>query len=309
MITVAIPFHKGFGYLAEAIASVERQTTPDWSLLVVDNCGEPDDQATAFMARYTDPRIRHVRNESNLGMAGNFNRCLDLATTGLVTLLHSDDALEPEYCARMLRAGVDYPDATAFFCRASAIDADGQPIFSFPDHYKEWTIPTATREFAVQGEAGAAAIVRGNFIMAPTLCYRRSKLGAHRFTRDWLMVLDLELYMRLITTGHVFVGLPGRDYRYRRHGANATTQFTATLLRFDEEVRIYDQLADQFRALGWKRASRIARRKTVIGLNLLYCAANHFARLEIKDGVGKLRFLQQRLLRWPTDSARPSASE
>src|SRR5262245_21930060 len=127
-ITIAIPFYKGLDYLARAIASVFAQTVADWSLVVVDNGGEA--ATPSFMERFNDARVRYVRNPTNLGMAGNFNRCLDLAETELVTLLHHDDELEPSYAARMLKAAADYPTAAAFFCQATIIDERSQRIFS-----------------------------------------------------------------------------------------------------------------------------------------------------------------------------------
>lgn len=60
------------------------------------------------------------------------------------------------------------------------------------------------------------------------------------------MVPDLDLVTRLLLEGEHLIGLPQRGYRYRRHGESATVQYTASLLRFDEEVRIYDQLSVRY---------------------------------------------------------------
>ena len=60
-------------------------------------------------------RVRYLRNPKNLGMAENWNRCLDVADTELVTLLHGDDELCPEYGLRMTDAMKAHPSAAAAF--------------------------------------------------------------------------------------------------------------------------------------------------------------------------------------------------
>ena len=138
-LTVAIPFYKGQAYLRRAIESVLRQTSPDWRLVVCDDGPEPG--TADLVASFGDPRVRYLKNERNLGMAGNWNRCLDAADTDLVNLLHNDDELLPDYVGEMLRAGCAFPDAAAFFCRAKVIDADGRATFSLVDYVKRFLQP------------------------------------------------------------------------------------------------------------------------------------------------------------------------
>src|SRR5262245_51972717 len=135
-LTVAIPFYKGHEYLRRAIESVRRQSSPDYRLVVCDDGPEPG--TADLVASFGDPRMRYLRNERNLGMAGNWNRCLAAADTDLVNLLHNDDELLPNYVEVMLRAGREYPDAAAFYCRAKVIDADGKETFSIVDFVKRF---------------------------------------------------------------------------------------------------------------------------------------------------------------------------
>ncbi|UUZ60009.1 glycosyltransferase family 2 protein [Nocardioides sp. B-3] len=124
-ITFAIPYYRGRDYLSEAIGSVLAQTVSDWQLLVVDDCGpEPADDV---VAAFHDPRITYVRNERNLGLAGNWNECVRLTTTPPVTILHGDDRLLPDYAARVLAAAEAQPGVTVLFTDTVNIDGDGAP--------------------------------------------------------------------------------------------------------------------------------------------------------------------------------------
>src|SRR5262245_39649307 len=133
-LTFAIPFYSGIRFLPDALKSVLAQRDPNWRALVCDDGEVPG--VEDLVRSFGDPRIRYYKNEANLGMARNWNRCIDLAETDLVTLLHEDDLLLPGYCGIMRRAAAEHPDATAFYCQAHIIGADGEPAFSFPDFIK-----------------------------------------------------------------------------------------------------------------------------------------------------------------------------
>jgi glycosyltransferase involved in cell wall biosynthesis len=289
-LTIAIPFYRGRAFLRQAIASVLRQRNPAWRLLVCDDCG-PEQGIAELVKGHDDPRIRYHRNERNLGMAANWNRCLDLADTDLVNLLHADDELLDNYADVMLRAAARHPRAVAFFCGARVIDERGRERFSFPDFVKRFLVPRANGALGLEGRTALETLLRGDFIMCPTVCYRKSVLGPRRFATAWQQVQDLELFTRLLLEGETLVGLPDRAYAYRRHPANATALNTHTLLRFEEEARLYDQLAGAAAERRWAVAERLARGKWIIKLHLLYRAAADLLRLRPRDAWRKLALL------------------
>ena len=294
-ITIAIPYYSGFPYLQTALKSAREQSISDWQIIVVDNSA--DRKIEDYVNSHGDARICYHKNARNLGMVGNFNRCLDLAPTDLMVILHADDELDKDYCKLMCQAANDYPEAAAFFCGAHIIDEEGKSKFSFPDYVKKWLIPSTRDVVKIEGDAGASALMRGNFIMAPTLCFRKSKLKDRRFDENWKQVLDLDLTTRLLLEGEHLIGLPQCGYRYRRHGTNATVQHTTNLLRFDEEVRIYDKLSVSYHDKGWVRAARVARAKNIIKLNLIYCFVRDVLTFQMSSARSKLGFFYHRLLR------------
>jgi hypothetical protein len=288
-LTFAIPYYSGLGYLEKAVASVFAQTRPGWRLLVCDDGNDPE--AEALVRARRDDRVAYHRNERNLGMAANWNRCLDLAATDLVTLLHADDELLPGYADTMLDVAGRNPDAVAFFCAAHVIDEHGRACFSFPDAFKRLLVPSARGAFILKGEPALQALLRGNFIMCPTLCYRKSRLAPRRFDPGWKMAQDLRLTAGLLLDGETLVGDPRVAYAYRRHAHNATVQYTDSLLRFQEEARLYDELAREARRRGWVRAARVAERKGIIKLHLAYRLLQDLGRGRLRRAGEKLALL------------------
>lgn len=299
-ITFAIPFYSGKEYLRRAIESVLGQSNPDWELLVCDDCG-PEGDLSSFLSGIVPPeRFRYVRNEKNMGMAGNWNRCLDLAKTDLVTLLHSDDELLPDYTAIMLEYATRYPEEAAFFCRTKIIGSRSEPVFSFPDFVKRFLRPSDGESYALCGEEALTRLLRGNFIMCPTLCYRKSVIGERRFNGDWKMVLDLDFTSRLLLDGLTLRGVPEVLYAYRRHTENATAKYTQDLSRFDEERRISDQLAKVAENRGWLSAFHAGDRKTVLKLHVVYRILEDLSKARIRASWAKFRYLLKNFARRKT---------
>ena len=92
-ITVAMPVYNGEGYVHLAIQTVLDQTYSDFELLIVDNCST--DGTLEVVKAFSDPRIRLHVNSSNLGMVGNWNRSVELATGEYIKFLSHDDLLDP----------------------------------------------------------------------------------------------------------------------------------------------------------------------------------------------------------------------
>lgn len=290
-ITFAIPFHAGPDYLRRAIGSLLAQRDSTWTAFVCDNAStEPgiEDRVRAW----GEGRVGYVRNPTNLGMAGNFNRCIDLADTELVTLLHADDELEPDYCETLRAAADRHRGAAAVFCHANIIGPDSEPWFSLADVVKQFVDPATRREVVLEGEPGIRALLKANFIMAPTLCFRKAVLGAHRFPEGLKFILDWELTTKLLLDGESLVGLPDRCYRYRRHHESATEELGRSQLRFSEESAYYNRMLEIVRARGWEECTRLATQKRMLKLNMAYRALKSVALCQFGDAGQRFRLLR-----------------
>ncbi|HEX5064019.1 MAG TPA: hypothetical protein VFV99_31785, partial [Kofleriaceae bacterium] len=213
--------------------------------------------------------------------------------TDLVTVLHADDELMPGYCALMRGASLRHPQAAAFYCRTEVIDADGNRTFSLLDAVKDRLInPSVGKETLLSGEPGFYALLHGNFINAPTLCFRKSVLGNRRFPNH-KFILDWELTSQLVLDGDTIVGLPERCYRYRRHPEAATSQYTKSQLRFREESEFFDLMIALAQRRGWTRSERFARKKRIVKLNLLYFALRSAARGDLAEARRDIQMLRE----------------
>jgi glycosyltransferase involved in cell wall biosynthesis len=287
-ITFAVPYYRQAAYLLEAVESVRAQTIDDWELVIVDNCGpEPADE---LVSRLGDDRIRYLRNSSNIGIARNWNECLRQSRTDLVTLLHSDDRLLPEYGSAVLDAAQRMPAVAAVFTDTVIIGPDGLPARSLPDFVKRFARRSRTDHF-VEGDQGLSSILSNNYIFCPSLCYRKSRIEREPFDNRWAMVLDLDNTSRLLLNEGKLFGIRRPLYEYRRHGANQTSMLTADSSRFVDEIALYREISQRARAQGWTRSAGAARRRSMVRAHLSMQTLNELLHARVGPAREKARLL------------------
>ena len=98
LVTIAIPTYKRAKYLKEAIDSALNQKDfHDYEVIVVDNDPENEFHVEKLISTYPKDKIKYYRNEKNIGMVGNWNRCIELSEGKWVSLLNDDDYLKNNF--------------------------------------------------------------------------------------------------------------------------------------------------------------------------------------------------------------------
>ena len=126
-VSIMIPTYKRTDCLRNAIKSVVNQKTNyRFELVIVDNnCETTDEEITNLLATFEPYDISYYRNDKNIGMFGNWNRCVNLAKSRWIVILSDDDELCDNYITMMMDTVKAYPDCGALTCRYNLIDADG----------------------------------------------------------------------------------------------------------------------------------------------------------------------------------------
>ncbi|HJW28009.1 MAG TPA: glycosyltransferase family 2 protein, partial [Saprospiraceae bacterium] len=100
-ISIVIPTYNGAEYLCECLDSVLDQSYTDFEIIIVDDTSK---DATLKIAReyaHRDKRITIHENSINLGLVGNWNRCVEIARADWIKFVFQDDYLYPD-CLRAL---------------------------------------------------------------------------------------------------------------------------------------------------------------------------------------------------------------
>lgn len=107
--SVIIPLYNKAPYVAKTVESVLAQTHGDYELIIIDNGST--DGSNGVIAQITDPRIRIVRLEENVGVSNARNKGVELSTAPYVTFLDADDWWESTFLEEMAGLTERHPGA------------------------------------------------------------------------------------------------------------------------------------------------------------------------------------------------------
>lgn len=127
IVSVMIPtWNPNPVYLKEALDSVLMQ---DWGptqmqIGIVDDCSTQIDVKKLLNEWNLDVRVEYYQNETNRGIGGNWNSCIEKSKGEWIHILHQDDCvLEGFYKATIHHASADKIEFS--FCRTQFINPDG----------------------------------------------------------------------------------------------------------------------------------------------------------------------------------------
>lgn len=104
-VSVLMPTYNQQDFVGAAIAAILSQDAPPFDLIIADDCSTDAtwDRIKEAVAGYTGShRVRLVRNERNLGVNGNLNRMIALATGNVLIAAAGDDVSAPDRVSRIV---------------------------------------------------------------------------------------------------------------------------------------------------------------------------------------------------------------
>jgi GT2 family glycosyltransferase len=197
----------------------------------------------AIAESFRDPRVAVHRFENRRGLAGNWNRAFELASTPYVVIAHQDDRYLPDHLSLMLALIKSHPRAFAAHSRAFLIDEAGARLQTSADRFKERFWPDE-EPYERTPEEELRVLEKGNYIICPSVIYRMAAVRTiGPFDEAYQFVTDWELWLRGLLAGFTLPGTHQRLIEWRRHSASATTAHEQSMLRYDEELSLLEWLA------------------------------------------------------------------
>jgi glycosyltransferase involved in cell wall biosynthesis len=197
-LSVCIPVYNGATTVGRSIESVLAQSFRDFECIVLDN--NSSDETAAKAEAFTDPRVRLVRNVTNIGMVGNHNKCVQIARGQLIQFVHADDWLLPR-CLEKLVPAFDAPNVGLAFARRRVETTDT----SWKDRYGRLDGPLQPLSQVNEGSELVrkylAAGADGNPIGEPTsvMVRRETLIAAGGFRPEVPQLQDVDAWMRVLS--------------------------------------------------------------------------------------------------------------
>lgn len=238
-VTVVTPFWNAAGTLAEAVASVQAQTRPDWEMILIDDGSTDGSAGLAAALAAAEPRLRLVSLGANRGPAAARNAGIRAARGRFIAFLDADDRWHHD----KLAVQIGYMEAVGApftFAAVRRITAEGRPLGVLP----------------APARVDHARLLRGNVIPCQTAAYDAAHFGRVEMP-DLPRRQDYGLWLTLLAEGGEAHGLPQvlADWRMRPGSLSANKLRAAA-----GTWRVYREVAGLGRArAAWFLAQNLAR--------------------------------------------------
>lgn len=218
LVTFLVPCFNYAHFLAECVESILKQSHGNLEVLILDDASKDDTPRVA--AQFTDPRVRYVRHEKNLGLSRNFNAGLELARGEFLWLISADDCLANETSLERALAEFGREKDLAMVWSAPLPIGDvghWHSVFYQEPSPREW----ATADLSLD-------LVKANFVCAPGVLARTASykhIGGYPVEAPYLA--DWYCWFRFSLLGKSRY-LPDPLACYRVHQTNWTSSINST---------------------------------------------------------------------------------
>lgn len=221
-------------FLADAIASLETQTYPDWELIIVDDAStDLENDRVMEEARNRNPgKIKILKNETNINnISVSWNRALDMISGEYISFLDNDNRKRPDFIGKMAKYLDEHEKDLAVGCYNQMIDAQGKSISGIHDAASRIT---------------RTSILEENKVDSGELMVRRTAIErVGYFDERCLLSEDWDMIIRLVFTGSIGV-IPEALAEYRCHSEN---RMHSKVVPLDEEYKFVDHVRNKNRFL------------------------------------------------------------
>lgn len=199
LVSICIPAYNSGDTIAGTIDSVLRQTYQNLEVVVVDDHSTDGTAAVVEGLAARDARVKFYQNEQNLGMSGNWNRCLSLCSGAYVKLICADDKIFPDALEKEVAAMEQNPSVNMVESDTRLEDIHGQSRGTFYRYHKKGLVDGK--------KLAKRSLMLNNFFGAPVNnLLRRSALErVGGFDAEFEYILDFDLWVRMACSGDVYI--------------------------------------------------------------------------------------------------------
>jgi glycosyltransferase involved in cell wall biosynthesis len=135
-VSVCLLTYNRAQWLPQTLQSVLAQTFQHYELIINDNGSTDNTEEVCRKFEANDGRVRYFRNETNLGVVGNYQTALERTSGEYVAFLHDNDQFHPDLLAKWVEALDKYPSAGFVFNSIEFVDFNDNHLrswlFSYP---------------------------------------------------------------------------------------------------------------------------------------------------------------------------------
>ena len=264
LVSICIPAYNNAEYILETINNILSQSYKNIELIVVDDRSR--DNTVEVLKSVKDKRIRVYENEENLGMAGNWNRCLELCQGKYIKLICADDLLHKRLIEKEVAIMEAYPEVNLVQSDTQFIDLNGRPKGFYRRYYKTGLVDGK--------KASKFSVFTRDYLGAPLANMIRKStydiLGG--FDENLVYIIDYDFFMKLANYGKIYIIHKPLNYFRIRNDSNTGQVMGGGKedIYIAEHRQLVEKYADELNLSKWQIELSVKIRKVMSFLGSIY---------------------------------------
>ena len=283
-ISVCIPTYNQSQYLAQAVKSAYNQSFKPLEIIISDDCSTDSTRDVMNVLASEIPVLRIFVQPVNLGIAGNTDHCLRMATGDYIVRLDSDDYLAPHYLEKLSALLEQNPNAGYAHSAVQEVNQGGDYIL----------IRQLARKSGYQNaEVALHAAVKGYRVSANIIMFTRKALQKVNYISDrpnYVEDYHLSASLAAAGFGNVYINEVLCFYRVWVDAGKA--RLRRKLMEIVGIYKVYSQVLEPaFKERNWSLKS-IKRNRTIVASVQADCLSwNVYStaeKMQLKEALGQL---------------------
>lgn len=250
-ISVLIPTYNYAKYLPSAINSVLSQTYKNFELIIIDNCSEDNTVSIIESYKKKDSRIIFFKNDTNIGMTENWNKCLSLSSGKYIKFLNADDVLEKNILKEYVTV-LEMDSKVALVTCWKIFIGDRKGI------YKQPCIGKMSGNDVIKSTLNTT-----NWIGEPSLVmFRRENLWNGTFNTSLRWLPDWDMWLRQLQIGDIYI-VPQVLCHIRIHSNQETKNLSSISHTVFEEYYYYSHYLEETKTFSIDNGNYLVKQKAI----------------------------------------------
>lgn len=199
LVSIVIPAYNNENTIIATLESIRNQSYKNIEIIIIDDNSKDKTLQLVTEQQKKDNRIKIYHNSTNLGMIGNWNKCIQMSNGEFVKLVCADDLLDKNEIEKETGVMILNPSVNLVESDTRLIDINGKKTGSFKRYHKSGL---------VKGKKIArTSIIWNNFFGAPVNnLIRKSVLDkTGYFDEQFTYILDFDMWMKIACIGDVYI--------------------------------------------------------------------------------------------------------
>ena len=225
-ISIIIPVYNDERFIEDCLLSLKMQTFQDFEVILIDDCST-DSTFDIVREKFSDPRIKIIRNEMNLKTSGSRNRGIDTARGEYIFFMDHDDMLVPTALEVLIsyaeRSRADVVHTSIFFFVEENLHVTESDFLDLENFNLAGKAQQENRSEPELMTTDLQTRIDINFSRHQTHCtiwmnlYRREYIQQFNLRFFDLIGEDLFFLFETLLTAERFLSIPGGIYIWREN--------------------------------------------------------------------------------------------